>query len=550
MAFIAAAAMITAAEIAAAEAAALAAAELAAQQLALEVAAQEATKIAIQQATQQATQQGITQAATTGIEQATQQGITQAAIPGLEQVATPGLDQVATQGINSVAPGGQPMIDPNSGLPMQIKQPVINQAEVDQMTRIVADNAGYNSAYQPVGSPVAQVTASDVPITQTINQTPATVTPNTANPNISGTSVQPGYLTNSNAAPTNSMLYPGQGAANSTIGVNSGVSTVSPGSGIKSGWEAATEWMGKNPMLTGMGIYGALNATGALKQQNTSFGPESYNGPLNNYRLAPNFQTYPTGPNTNIYRPKYAAAGGIMQAGGPVERMSDMNQLNMNNPNYPMASAHMANGGITSFAKGGPSYSPAMMDYYAKMLDQSSAMPAPSKGDAGVFVDSNPNTRKLNATDAALYYQNALNSRYGINTPANLPKGGMGRVNTVPVMAKQKKSSDDTEAAAGGIMQAQRYNLGGYASGGNPRLLRGPGDGMSDNIPATIEDTQPARLADGEFVVPADVVSGLGNGSTEAGAKHLHKMMDKVRVARTGKKSQGKQINPSKYMPK
>jgi hypothetical protein len=118
-------------------------------------------------------------------------------------------------------------------------------------------------------------------------------------------------------------------------------------------------------------------------------------------------------------------------------------------------------------------------------------------------------------------------------------------------MAKQKKgAADDVEAAAGGIMQAQRYNLGGYASGGNPRLLRGPGDGMSDNIPATIEGTQPARLADGEFVVPADVVSGLGNGSTEAGAKHLHKMMDKIRVARTGNKAQGKQINPSKFTPK
>jgi hypothetical protein len=240
-----------------------------------------------------------------------------------------------------------------------------------------------------------------------------------------------------------------------------------------------------------------------------------------------------------------------MQAGGPVERMSDMNQLNMNNPNYPMAPAQMANGGITSFARGGSSYNPAAADYYANMMNQSSAMPAPSKGDAGVFTDSNPNTRRLNAPDAALYYQNALANRYGLHTGANLPKGAMGRVNTVPVMAKQKKgATDDIEAAAGGIMQAQRYNLGGYASGGNPRLLRGPGDGMSDNIPATIEGTQPARLADGEFVVPADVVSGLGNGSTEAGAKHLHKMMDKVRVARTGNKAQGKQINPSKYMPK
>jgi hypothetical protein len=100
--------------------------------------------------------------------------------------------------------------------------------------------------------------------------------------------------------------------------------------------------------------------------------------------------------------------------------------------------------------------------------------------------------------------------------------------------------------ASGGIAG---YNLGGYASGGNPRLLKGPGDGMSDNIPATIGGRQPARLADGEFVVPADVVSHLGNGSTDAGAKHLYKMMDKVRKARTGNKKQGKQIKPGKFLP-
>ena len=100
--------------------------------------------------------------------------------------------------------------------------------------------------------------------------------------------------------------------------------------------------------------------------------------------------------------------------------------------------------------------------------------------------------------------------------------------------------------ASGGIAG---YNLGGYASGGNPRLLKGPGDGMSDNIPATIGDRQPARLADGEFVVPADVVSHLGNGSTDAGAKHLYNMMDKVRKARTGNKKQGKQIKPGKFLP-
>lgn len=90
-------------------------------------------------------------------------------------------------------------------------------------------------------------------------------------------------------------------------------------------------------------------------------------------------------------------------------------------------------------------------------------------------------------------------------------------------------------------------SLGGYSDGG--RMLKGPGDGMSDDIPATIADKQPARLANDEFVVPADVVSHLGNGSSDAGAKQLYKMMDRVRQARTGKKAQGKEINPDKYMP-
>jgi hypothetical protein len=106
--------------------------------------------------------------------------------------------------------------------------------------------------------------------------------------------------------------------------------------------------------------------------------------------------------------------------------------------------------------------------------------------------------------------------------------------------------------AGGGLadsMPAMRMggHLGSYSDGG--RLLKGPGDGMSDDIPAKIGKRQPARLADGEFVVPADVVSGIGNGSTDAGAKKLYAMMSKVRKARTGTKKQGKEINPNKYMP-
>lgn len=95
--------------------------------------------------------------------------------------------------------------------------------------------------------------------------------------------------------------------------------------------------------------------------------------------------------------------------------------------------------------------------------------------------------------------------------------------------------------AGGGIS-----SLGHYSDGG--QLLQGPGDGMSDDIPASIGEAQPARLAEGEFVVPADVVSHLGNGSTDAGARQLYAMMARVREARTGNPKQGKEIDPTDYL--
>lgn len=88
-----------------------------------------------------------------------------------------------------------------------------------------------------------------------------------------------------------------------------------------------------------------------------------------------------------------------------------------------------------------------------------------------------------------------------------------------------------------------------FAAGGQPRFLSGGGDGMSDSIPATIGNKQPARLADGEFVIPADVVSHLGNGSSKAGAKQLYAMMDRIRKKRTGKKSQAPEVKVRNLMP-
>jgi hypothetical protein len=83
-----------------------------------------------------------------------------------------------------------------------------------------------------------------------------------------------------------------------------------------------------------------------------------------------------------------------------------------------------------------------------------------------------------------------------------------------------------------------------------PRYLNGHSDGMADKVPANIDGRRPAALSDGEFVIPADVVSHLGNGNSNAGAKRLYKMMDDIRAARTGNHKQGKQINPDKFMPR
>jgi hypothetical protein len=109
-------------------------------------------------------------------------------------------------------------------------------------------------------------------------------------------------------------------------------------------------------------------------------------------------------------------------------------------------------------------------------------------------------------------------------------------------------------AAAREAARAEARGIAGLAAGGMPaaqgRYLGGPTDGMADKLPANIDGKQEARLSHGEFVIPADVVSHLGNGNSEAGAQRLYDMMDRIRTARTGTSKQGKQISPDKYMPK
>ena len=170
-------------------------------------------------------------------------------------------------------------------------------------------------------------------------------------------------------------------------------------------------------------------------------------------------------------------------------------------------------------------------------------------------------TSSATAHEAPQFTFNPANQTYAQQAPAS--QGSGNPFADAPSQILRALGGQFSEPAAkqytydpSGQKYTEKMAVGGiaslpneYAAGG--KLLQGPGDGMSDSIPAVIKGARPQRaaLAQGEFVVPADVVSHLGNGSTDAGAKRLYAMMDKIRHARTGNKKQGKQINPSQFLP-
>ena len=303
-------------------------------------------------------------------------------------------------------------------------------------------------------------------------------------------------------------------------------------------FDKAGNWVSQNKGLTAAGLGAAYLATR----------PNAFKANYLPTYTPPSAQSYGLGRTmSSNYRPTFAAAeGGIarLATGGPTTDfmstggaypMSQQDTPHYATPSQMPTSAQaamasyepntnpltgeqtgFANGGITRLAAGG---APAPI-----ATSTAPTINTPIQTVAGL-TGLQQAQKQSQAQPITMDYINSLASQYGVSIP------------TVGVKS----------AAKGGSMGGE-YNLGSYSDGG--RLLKGPGDGMSDNIPASIADKQPARLADGEFVVSADVVSGLGNGSTDAGAKHLYRMMDNVRKARTGRKSQGKQIKADKYLPK
>lgn len=383
-----------------------------------------------------------------------------------------------------------------------------------------------------------------------------------------------------------------------------------PPSSFFDGMESFGKFVDEYPKSAAAAAYLTAYHTGLLDPRNNLSGQGGYSGPLSGYRMSPGFQGRYANPADYQPNQKRFQSGGIADIGGntandlvsqsnPVDMDAGYSQvrggvvsyalggiakaaesLSDGSSNAPQgnvnvldnggfaetirrlqAEGRLASGGAISYAKGGDTA--RALDFYRQMYSpdaDTSSTPSPARGplaggighDPGIYYDMDPDTRYQDALTAAQIRNAKVAKRANMQMPTGKRPTPMGSLNLRPpgAQAEQAQSSLDPENAAhGGIMQA-RSTLGGYAAGGNPRLLKGPGDGMSDNIPATIAGKQPARLADGEFVVPADVVSHLGNGSTEAGAKKLHEMMTNVRKARTGNPKQGKQINPNKFTPK
>jgi hypothetical protein len=241
-------------------------------------------------------------------------------------------------------------------------------------------------------------------------------------------------------------------------------------------------------------------------------------------------QTYAPGTYTKVedYNPtQMAANGGIiaLAEGGKTDRYSrPMRTVDPAVAAYNAQLMEMANQQYNVNPRPGPNQVPGSTGYGAPMPNQAAAPAAPA-GDSISGLRFNPVTQRFEG-------------EFQAPDAKKRPVFDMSEESNAPYY--NHSAGDGGGNANGGLMSSYAAGgistLGSYSDGG--QLLKGPGDGVSDDIPAQIGARQPARLADGEFVVPARIVSELGNGSTDAGAKRLYSMMDRVQNNR--KKSIGK----------
>ena len=346
--------------------------------------------------------------------------------------------------------------------------------------------------------------------------------------------------------------------------------------------------------MLGYGLAGttALSLLGGMNQKKIPTQPVGQNPAYirpSTYSVSQNPSAFPTGPQyganglpilptseKSYFNQSYtagtpykAAAGGLMASPVPGMMQSGPSDVNfMGNDMYPTSQQHrsfyatptqMPTSAQAAMASYEPRTNPLTGELVANMADGGITYDAATQTYKGLPSMGAAQPEQVTPLSADLVSQltpqwqaanpnafayDPVKQRYGAGNPTMAQLVAMK--NQQDQLAAQQAyqpfiDNSGGGAANGGLMSGyamggQTYNLGSYSDGG--RLLKGPGDGVSDDIPAVIGDKQPARLADGEFVIPSRIVSELGNGSTDAGAKRLYAMMDRIQSGR--KKTVGK----------
>jgi hypothetical protein len=546
---------------------------------AIEAAKQAAIQAAMKQqaaqlAAQQATQSAVTQ-------QAAQTGIQQAGAAAASQAAQQASVEAAKQGIFSG--GGAGMPPPPSGAPLPPAAPPAPAGSTPNLEALKAQTiqSGSPSVTPSLDTLKARAIQSGSPIapeSQLLAEQAARM-PSTGG-NFPGIKMKPDQAFGPDSSGIYKGMDPETGQAFETFSsptfsppadttglkvsdaMQQSFGTPPPKNPLEKGFDMALKYVNKgldyaekNPLTTGMGLMTA----GQYLNQPKPPEKKQYKSMVDMSKFKLNAPALPAFQRSYEYQ-TYAA-------GGPVEQMSAQNAIGSNSmypqalyetPIYtnpavqrPMPNDVISQGidtpvdpytGEQRMASGGISAADArkygLKDRKQRALENLQTLSSQAEKEReqtmaevkrrGDTFDEGiiPRSRKqqLSSPLTAAKEEFAMLAKKNKVPLAELPKTNLGDI----------ESYMDTpiEAAQGGIMG----NLGSYSDGG--RLLRGPGDGVSDSIPAVIGKRQPARLADGEFVIPARIVSELGNGSTEAGARKLYAMME--RIQRTRKKSIGK----------
>jgi hypothetical protein len=559
----------------------------AAQTAGLELAKQQAIQAGMQQMGTEAAKQ-------VGLEAVKQQAGTEIAKQGIAQAAQQSGVEAAKQGIFSANPAGMP---PTAGAPVTPAGPVnpaaplnpaggydpaiaeqlgrqnaerlaaegFNPAKSGQAEKLIAgDNVApidiNSAAFDPSQSVVFKANAPVDSSTAYLQPKLAPSYPSTFT-DASGKLTADTFANAQNSPGINQLIQP------QAIPPNPNPFPLAPKSSLVEGAEAAFKWMGDNKLETGLGL---MSAGQYMNKPEEEEDKDKYKNTVDMSEFKPSIPSQPSFTRSYEYQ--------NYQAGGPVEDMSRMNSIGANTgfpmarlqtPAYAVSSAtpmpvnaltptadaavdtytgeaRFAEGGISDaerreygLSTRGQRASRNLTKSYEEMEEQrqKEAMRLfGERSDPGIVPRSR--TQMMSSPYSAAMAEHARLGKKSKVPVVPLPKTNLGDIDNymdIPI-----------EAAQGGIM----HGLGGYSDGG--RLLKGPGDGVSDSIPAVIGKRQPARLADGEFVIPARIVSELGNGSTEAGARKLYAMMERVQASRKksiGKKKVAVNSKADKHLP-